>query len=426
MASIPEYDANKAKQVDAALEKELRMKHLSLQNGRVNQYYEATFYMDQLELDWVEEFYFEGLEDIGLTYHIGNHRISGTPTVAGDHPVRLCCKKVGWRLGMPVLVKEFTLVVNPDPRSLWNTIATNPHIEYYKADEDHLLIKQTQEKGSRSMVAASQRGRSHAHEGSPRDDDFALGKIEQSQWYVLSVADGAGSAGYSREGARIACSTAVAVCKEHLEAPTAWFEALVQSFYNDPSEEHRIELNNALYGIVGAGALKAYRHIEQEAAVKQRPIKDYATTLIMVICKKFEFGWFIGALWIGDGGIGVYNKDTQLVKILGEPDGGEFAGQTCFLTMSEMVQDAELYRRLRFEAVDDFTALVLMTDGITDAKFETDANLQRVEKWNALWDDLSKEVDFSSTNEAVADQLQQWLSFWSPGNHDDRTIAILY
>ena len=67
-----------------------------------------------------------------------------------------------------------------------------------------------------------------------------------------------------------------------------------------------------------------------------------------------------------------------------------------------------------------------MTDGITDPKFETDANLLKVEKWNELWQDLSKEVDFSDDNEASADQLLNWLDFWSPGNHDDRTIAILF
>ncbi|MCB0540264.1 MAG: protein phosphatase 2C domain-containing protein, partial [Bacteroidetes bacterium] len=157
-----------------------------------------------------------------------------------------------------------------------------------------------------------------------------------------------------------------------------------------------------------------------------KPLKDYSTTLIVSICKKFKFGWFVGAFWVGDGGIGIYNKDTNFLKILGESDGGEYAGQTRFLTMPEITQPTELYRRLRFDIVDDFTALILMSDGITDPKFETDANLLKVEKWNELWQDLSKEVDFSDDNEASADQLLNWLDFWSPGNHDDRTIAILF
>ena len=185
-------------------------------------------------------------------------------------------------------------------------------------------------------------------------------------------------------------------------------------------------MGDALYGILGTAVFKAYKNIEEEATISGREVKDFSTTLIVSICKKFKFGWFVGAFWVGDGGIGIYNKDTKFLKVLGESDGGEFAGQTRFLTMPEITQPAELYRRLRFDIVDEFTALILMTDGITDPKFETDANLLKFEKWDELWADLSKEVEFKDNNEKSADQLLKWLDFWSPGNHDDRTIAILF
>ncbi len=151
----------------------------------------------------------------------------------------------------------------------------------------------------------------------------------------------------------------------------------------------------------------------------------------MSVCKKFEYGWFVGAWWVGDGGIGIYNKDKNEVKVLGEPDGGEFAGQTRFLTMPDIIKN-ELYSRMKFEVVEDFTALILMSDGVTDPKFETDANLNRIEKWNELWQDLNGDnednakVDFTDDNEQTANQLLKWLDFWSKGNHDDRTIAILF
>lgn len=76
--------------------------------------------------------------------------------------------------------------------------------------------------------------------------------------------------------------------------------------------------------------------------------------------------------------------------------------------------------------VPDFTALMLMTDGISDPFFETDANLAKKEMWDKLWFNLSKEVEFTDDNEQSQYQLLNWLDFWSPGNHDDRTIAILY
>ena len=110
---------------------------------------------------------------------------------------------------------------------------------------------------------------------------------------------------------------------------------------------------------------------------------------------------------------------------MGEPDEGEYGGQTRFLTMPEVFSDASaLYRRLRFRLVDDFSALFLMTDGVSDPKFETTNNLKNAEKWDALWDELT--AANALTNAAESKQaLLEWLGFPSPGNHDDRTLLVL-
>jgi serine/threonine protein phosphatase PrpC len=278
------------------------------------------------------------------------------------------------------------------------------------------------------MIAASQRGRSHAHEGKPRDDDFALFFDEGTKWYIMAVADGAGSAKFSRQGSQIACLTAMNVCKELLATAGASLEEQIIVYSKESVARQTVYEH--LHNIAGKAAFEAYKKISKEAAEKQRVPREYATTLLLSICKKFDFGWFIGAFWVGDGGIGIYRNKPQDLKILGEPDGGEFAGQTRFLTMPEIFSDKRV--RTRFVIVDDFTALMLMTDGVTDPKFETDANLNKIEKWHALWDDLNGNnedkvrVDFSDDNEQAADQLLKWLDFWSKGNHDDRTIAILF
>jgi hypothetical protein len=73
-----------------------------------------------------------------------------------------------------------------------------------------------------------------------------------------------------------------------------------------------------------------------------------------------------------------------------------------------------------------------MSDGITDAKFQTDAALEKIEVWNEVISDLEGKnednhaVDFNDDHQKAEKQLMQWMDFWSPGNHDDRTIAILY
>ena len=103
--------------------------------------------------------------------------------------------------------------------------------------------------------------------------------------------------------------------------------------------------------------------------------------------------------------------------------------------MQEIFKDAKsVMDRLRFSIEDDFTALMLMTDGVSDPMFETDNNLNSTAKWDEFWDKLHDGfkddeipgVDLSDDNEESKYQLLHWLDFWSPGNHDDRTIAILY
>lgn len=442
--NIPENEETRSRQQshpkypdphDQELYLKLVSKHIQLQNGKVNQPYKQFFDITDFGITNIGHYEFEGLEDIGLNYAHETGLIEGIPSKAGDHKIILKCFKHGGFDDETVFERPLTLIVNPDPRSLWNTIPTPDTIEYYKPDSDCDFVKVPVSKGfmglgkkeRKDIVAASQRGRSHAHEGNPRDDDFSIDYLTDSEWYLLTIADGAGSAQYSREGAKIACETVTKVCSSQLVKYNKEVDQLIKDFEGEnTSEIKRKKLGDALYNIIGSSVFKAYKNIEKEAQDKDYQFREYSTTLLTTVAKKFKFGWFVAAFWVGDGGIGIYNKDTQYLKILGEPDGGEFAGQTRFLTMSEVMQPAEIYRRLRFEIIDDFTALILMTDGVTDPKFETDSNLMKVEKWNELWDDLTSKVNLSDDNEESKNELMEWLNFWSPGNHDDRTIAILF
>jgi hypothetical protein len=74
--------------------------------------------------------------------------------------------------------------------------------------------------------------------------------------------------------------------------------------------------------------------------------------------------------------------------------------------------------------VKNFTALVLMTDGISDPLFETDNDLRQLGCWDSFWQQI--EPLLSENPELSAQQLTEWLDFWSPGNHDDRTLALIY
>ncbi|MBQ0016416.1 MAG: protein phosphatase 2C domain-containing protein, partial [Bacteroidales bacterium] len=366
-------------------------------------------------------------------------RLSGKPLESGDSIITLYYKYKGWIYGEPISSVDIPIAFNPDPRLLWKNIPTSKDIPFYKPDFECEYVKVEEKNGSeprKDIVAASQRGRSHAQEGKARDDHFKIHHCDESDWYIIAVADGAGSAKLSRRGSEIACNIVVDHCLDQLKNCED-FETKIRA-YNDAKDDDnaRREMSKIIYNIVGNGAFKAHKAIKVAADANDSvSAKDFATTLMFAICKKFEFGWFVASYWVGDGAMCLYNREKGTHKLLGVPDEGEFSGQTRFLTMPEVFKDAKsVMDRLRFSIEDDFTALMLMTDGVSDPMFETDNNLHSIEKWDEFWDKLHDGfkndeipgVDLSDDNEESKYQLLRWLDFWSPGNHDDRTIVILY
>ena len=371
-------------------------------------------------------------------------RIYGKPIQPGDYTILLNYKYKGWIEGEDISKLSLPIAFNPDPRSLWKNIPTPEDTTiFYKPDSEvsYVKVEETESSGPRKdIVAASQRGRSHAQEGKARDDHFKLYHCDESDWYIIAVADGAGSAKFSRQGSRIACDTVVAHCQSQL-LDAADFEEKIRSYHNAEDEVlARKQMANVIYSIIGNAAFKAHKAINEQAAELAKDVegtkpKDFATTLMFAICKKFDFGWFVASYWVGDGAMCIFNDQKKSFKLLGIPDEGEFSGQTRFLTMPEIFKDAKaVMDRLRFSIEEDFTALMLMTDGVSDPMFETENNLNSYDKWEEFWNKLKsgfKEdeipgVDLSDDNEESKNQLLQWMDFWSPGNHDDRTLAILY
>ena len=281
----------------------------------------------------------------------------------------------------------------------------------------------------RRIVAARKRGRSHAHVGSCCDDDFVIHHDTANDWYVAIVADGAGSAKASRHGSRLAVRAAGNHIKNALAGDDdEKIAAAVAGYLAAPSEgrDHaKRVLHNALYVVVGYAAHKAMKALMDEVQVRSdliSSVKDLSTTLLIGIAKKFGDQWLCATYWVGDGAIGVYHKGSS-IELLGEVDSGEYSGQTRFLDSNEVTQEA-LFKRTRFTLRPDFTGFLLMTDGVSDPKFETEARLVELDAWDALWEDLQSGADLAGSNPDI--KLLEWLDFWSQGNHDDRTIAIIY
>lgn len=419
-----------------SIENDIRSLRLKFPNGTVKNDYCIRF---NLPLDKISKPEIIGAEELGLTFGIdtdGVCTLSGKPLKVGDFTLKLRFSTIKdeepSELSIPI-------AFNPNPRDLWKNIPTDTDIQYYKPDSQCEYIKIEAVAGGdarKDLVAASQRGRSHAQEGKPRDDHYSLFHCPDSDWYIMAVADGAGSAKYSRKGSEIACNTVMEHCRARLLDNPAFENAIAEFVADRDNATKRSALTGHVIDIVYRGATRAHEAIKRVAMANEGfRLKDFATTLMFAVCKKFDFGWFIASFWVGDGAICLYNEADKTAKLLGTPDEGEFSGQTRFLTMPEIFHDPEVYqKRLRMSIVPDFTALFLMTDGVSDPMFETDKNLIDYAKWQQFYTLLKNGfphdgiagVDLTDDNEASQNQLLDWLNFWSPGNHDDRTIAILY
>lgn len=377
-------------------------------------------------------------DELKLQWNAEKYEISCRPGQAGDFDIELCVDVVRHERH----IFPFKLTVNADPKTLWKNIPSDQNCVYSKPDSDKVFLSC---RDSLSIVAASRRGRSHAQEGKPRDDDFIAEYIAESECAILIVADGAGSAKFSREGSRIATRTAL----EHVRAScTADFwkamQPAVTKWMTEKNGQAEMSIKAALYKVLVQAAWEAKTKIKKEALnhearyradykrAEKFSARDYATTLIMTVAKRLECGgWFISTFWVGDGVMGIYDAKAGQVIVQGTPDGGEYGGQTRFLTEDSTEvwpQDANklIERRLRFDVVPSFDGIVLMTDGVSDPKFETDNNLFNPGKWAELWTELAGEISFEDRDITVADALLKWMDFWSPGNHDDRTMMILY
>ena len=83
---------------------------------------------------------------------------------------------------------------------------------------------------------------------------------------LLDVADGAGSAKFSRKGSEIACETVVDYCKAQLQNCVE-FEDKIRAYKNSENEEEaRKQMANIIYSIIGNAAFKAHKNIKDAAA----------------------------------------------------------------------------------------------------------------------------------------------------------------
>lgn len=159
--------------------------------------------------------------------------------------------------------------------------------------------------------------------------------------FVVSLADGAGSAEYSELGAQ--CVTQK-ICRVLNENFTRYFA----------TEESGSVAEEILSFLV--------EDLKNLAAETDCEIRALASTLLAVAVKGKQF---IG-VHIGDGVIGVL--DENFLAVMSHPDNGEFINETIFVTSSNAISHLRLYKG----ELEEISAFVLMSDGTAEGMYQRD------------------------------------------------------
>jgi serine/threonine protein phosphatase PrpC len=407
---------------------EIKAQPVRILNATVGKPYESRLNFDQLKWNDLVEYQFSGLEELGMRFDDNTKQIVGTPIESGDKKIVFKFKVSGQQQDQPFSEKPITLIINPDPRKLWKTVPSDKTDPYWKEDDVTLF----QPFGDRHLLVSSKRGRSHANVGSFREDDFSFGELANG-WNIIVVADGAGSAKISRKGSAIACESVLNYFREPVSVQEmAPFDDLIGQYKHNPGDETLLKINRLVYNNLGKAVFQVHKRLEQFAATNNLPLKDLNSTLIFSLIKKYDEGYAVLSFGVGDCPIAVLNQDISEVTLMNWLDVGEFGGGTRFITMPEIFRSEKFATRFGFRLLEDFSYLLLMSDGIYDPKFVVESALADIKKWRNFLDDLQGKnedgitVGLTKDNADIVDQFSRWMDFWSPGNHDDRTLAIIF
>ena len=380
--------------------------NFTIKNFKVNEYKSL-----KIENDINDNFVISDIkipDNLGISYNTSTMSIEGTPKIAGEYQITFL-----WASNEQHKTSgSIKLNIIDDPRNLWKNLPSDKSDKYFKEDID-LNFNSNRDY---DIFVASKRGRSHAHVGSFRDDDFSIYTNIEKNYSIVIVADGAGSAKYSREGSKIACNIASNIIKANIEND---FDTIKNELINSLKTKEMRKVQEKFYYILGAAYKSSVDEISKVSSEIPTPYKDFSTTLLIAITFKIENSYFVASIMVGDGAISIYSENSSVIQLLGEPDGGEFAGQTKFLDSSIITQG--LWERVNVQFVNKPTSIMLMTDGVSDPYFETDNGLKNKMLWDKLWSDVKPTIERKSSSS----ELLNWLDFFIPGHHDDRTIAII-
>ncbi len=95
--------------------------------------------------------------ELGLNFNSNTKELHGIPMQSGDYTVT-----IDWKIDEQQFYRsECLLIINPDPKQLWKTLEPASSEPYAKPHQAYQFLPQD----TMNLLAASIRGRAHAHIG---------------------------------------------------------------------------------------------------------------------------------------------------------------------------------------------------------------------------------------------------------------------
>ena len=174
-----------------------------------------------------------------------------------------------------------------------------------------------------------------------------------------------------------------------------------------------MESYTVLAGLVQQSVVKAYAAVEtayysrsvnpafQAVLKRELSLKDLSGTLLIAVVvplNKETKEHLIISCQVGDGMIAVLNTNgpfSSSLKLMSEPDSGDYSGETDFLTSPQMHQIETLQNKTRISR-GVFDVVLAMSDGVADDYFPNDPELRRLYfdlVANGILNEKSRELD---------------------------------
>ena len=247
-----------------------------------------------------------------------------------------------------------------------------------------------------SVAAAATAGERHIADGRPCEDAWTvrLHTVRGEPWLILAVSDGAGTAGRAQAGS--ACAVA------------AFADAAARFLYSEPGM-----CEDRLRACVGGARLA----LAIEAGLCGAPIRDFACTLLGAV-----IGPGVAAFaQIGDGAIVVAGDEPGSWAWMFEPQKGEYANETSFLTDEDALPRANVAVLARPPA-----EVALFTDGLENLLIRTQPGRHVVGQFFDQMFPPVRRAKEAGLDDALCDHLAGYLATpqIAARSDDDRTLIL--